>query len=193
MYLFDLTGRVAVVTGGTRGIGLMMARGLLQAGASVYLSSRKPEAGQAAVDELSEFGRVVSVPADLSSEAECLRLAAEVGRPERASTSWSTTPAPTGAPPGGVPRARLGQGGRPQPQDAVLPGPGVPAAARGGRHRRRPGPGINVGSIDGLRVPYKYPTYSYSASKAGLHQLTRVLARELGPRHITVNAVAPGP
>jgi NAD(P)-dependent dehydrogenase (short-subunit alcohol dehydrogenase family) len=51
---------------------------------------------------------------------------------------------------------------------------------------------INVGSIDGLRVP-ELPTYSYSASKAGLHQLTRVLARELGPRHITVNAVAPGP
>ena len=51
---------------------------------------------------------------------------------------------------------------------------------------------INVGSIDGLRVP-EFSTYSYSASKAGLHQLTRVLARELGPRHITVNAVAPGP
>ena len=51
---------------------------------------------------------------------------------------------------------------------------------------------INVGSIDGLRVP-EFHTYSYSASKAGLHQLTRVLARELGPRHITVNAVAPGP
>jgi NAD(P)-dependent dehydrogenase (short-subunit alcohol dehydrogenase family) len=51
---------------------------------------------------------------------------------------------------------------------------------------------INIGSIDGLRVP-GLPTYSYSASKAGVHQLTRVLARELGPRHITVNAVAPGP
>ena len=51
---------------------------------------------------------------------------------------------------------------------------------------------INIGSIDGLRVP-ELPTYSYSASKAGVHQLTRVLARELGPRHITVNAVAPGP
>src|SRR5205807_7089371 len=51
---------------------------------------------------------------------------------------------------------------------------------------------INVGSIDGLRVP-EAATYSYSASKAGVHQLTRVLARELGPRHITVNAVAPGP
>ena len=51
---------------------------------------------------------------------------------------------------------------------------------------------INIGSIDGLRVP-PFPTYAYSASKAGLHHLTRVLARELGPRHVTVNAVAPGP
>jgi NAD(P)-dependent dehydrogenase (short-subunit alcohol dehydrogenase family) len=51
---------------------------------------------------------------------------------------------------------------------------------------------INIGSIDGLRAP-ALPTYAYSASKAGLHHLTRVLARELGPRQITVNAVAPGP
>ena len=80
MYLFDLTGKVAVVTGGTRGIGLMMARGLLQAGASVYVSSRKPEAGEAAVAELSEYGRVVSLPADLAREEECIRLAAEIGR-----------------------------------------------------------------------------------------------------------------
>ena len=82
MDLFDLTGKTAVVTGGTRGIGLMMARGLLQAGASVYVSSRKPEAGKAAVDELSAYGQVASVPADLSSEQECVRLAAEVARSE---------------------------------------------------------------------------------------------------------------
>src|SRR5262252_813778 len=81
MDLFDLTGKTAVVTGGTRGIGLI-ARGLLRAGASVYLSSRKPEAGEAAVAELSAYGRVVSVPADLSREEECARLAAEVGRSE---------------------------------------------------------------------------------------------------------------
>src|SRR5580698_6592249 len=94
--LFDLTGKVAVVTGGTRGIGLMMARGLLQAGASVYVSSRKPEAGEAAVAELSGYGRVVSLPADLASEQECVRLAQEVGRTEErvhilvnnAGTTW---------------------------------------------------------------------------------------------------------
>ena len=80
MDLFDLTGKVAVVSGGSRGIGLMMARGLLQARASVYISSRKPEAGQAAVAELSKYGVVLSVPADLAREEECVRLAAEVGR-----------------------------------------------------------------------------------------------------------------
>jgi NAD(P)-dependent dehydrogenase (short-subunit alcohol dehydrogenase family) len=96
LYLFDLTGKVAVVTGGTRGIGLMMARGLLQAGASVYVSSRKPEAGEAAVAELSAHGRIVSLPADLAREEECVRLAAEVGRAEErvhilvnnAGTTW---------------------------------------------------------------------------------------------------------
>ena len=82
MDLFDLTGKVAVVTGGTRGIGLMVARGLLQAGVRVYISSRKPEAGDAAAAELARFGTVVSVPADLSTEAECVRLAAEVGTRE---------------------------------------------------------------------------------------------------------------
>src|SRR4051812_49750128 len=80
--LFDLTGKVAVVTGGTRGIGLMMVRGLLQAGASVYVSSRKPEAGEHAVAVLSQFGEVRSIPANVSTEAECLRLAEEVGRRE---------------------------------------------------------------------------------------------------------------
>ena len=67
MDLFDLSGKVAVVTGGTRGIGLMVARGLLQAGVRVYISSRKAEAGEAAVAELSQFGKVVSIPADLST------------------------------------------------------------------------------------------------------------------------------
>jgi len=81
--LFDLTGKVAVVTGGTRGIGLMMARGLLQAGAAtVYVSSRKADAGDAAVASLSAYGHAASVPADLSAESECLRLAAEVGLAE---------------------------------------------------------------------------------------------------------------
>ncbi len=193
MDLFDLTGKVAVVTGGTRGIGLMMARGLLQAGASVYISSRKPEAGEAAVAELSEHGLVVSVPADLSREEECVRLAEEVGRAEErihvlvnnAGAVW------------GAPLAEFPAAGWDKILDLNLKAPFFLTRAflpllEAAATADDPARVINVGSIDGLRVP-DLPNYSYSASKAGVHQLTRVLARELGPRHITVNAVAPGP
>ena len=193
MYLFDLTGKVAVVTGGTRGIGLMIARGLLQAGASVYVSSRKPEAGEAAAGELSAHGRVVSVPANLASEEECARLAAEVGRAEeRVHVLVNNAGATWGAPLEEFPASAWDRA-----LDLNLKAPFyltrafLPLLQAAGT-ADDPARVINIGSIDGLRVP-EFPTYSYSASKAGLHQLTRVLARELGPRHITVNAVAPGP
>jgi NAD(P)-dependent dehydrogenase (short-subunit alcohol dehydrogenase family) len=193
MDLFDLTGKVAVVTGGTRGIGLMMARGLLQAGASVYVSSRKLEAGQAAVAELSEFGQVVSVPADLSTEAECQRLAEVVGQSEprvhilvnNAGAAW------------GAPLAEYPESAWDKLVNLNLKAPFflvrafLPLLEAAGT-ADDPARVINVGSIDGLQVP-ALPIYAYASTKAGLHQLTRVLARELGPRHITVNAVAPGP
>src|SRR6201997_2709453 len=99
MDLFDLTGKVAVVTGGSRGIGLMIARGLLQAGArKVYISSRKADACAAAAEELSSYGDVAAIPADLSKESECRRLAEEVGAAENelhilvnnAGATWGT-------------------------------------------------------------------------------------------------------
>lgn len=193
MSLFDLSGKTAVVTGGSRGIGLMMARGLLQAGAKVYISSRKADACAEAVRELAGLGSVSAVAADLSTEQECLRLAAEVGEHEQAvhvlvnnaGATWGAELAefPAAAwdkvlnlnlkAPFFLSRAFL----------PLLEAAGTP---------EDPARIINVGSIDGLHVP-SLPTYSYSASKAGVHHLTRVLARELGPRHITVNAVAPGP
>jgi NAD(P)-dependent dehydrogenase (short-subunit alcohol dehydrogenase family) len=191
--LFDLTGKVAVVTGGTRGIGLMMARGLLQAGASVYISSRKPEAGQAAVAELSAYGVVLSVPADLSREEECVRLAAEVGRSEEQVHILVNNAGATWA----APLAEFPASAWDKVVNLNLKAPFflvrafLPLLEAAGT-ADDPARVINVGSIDGLLVPELH-TYSYAASKAGLHQLTRVLARELGPRHITVNAVAPGP
>ena len=193
MTLFDLSGKTAVVTGGTRGIGLMMARGLLQAGASVYISSRKADACAAAAQELAQYGPVAAIPADLATEAECLRLAGEVGEREQvlhilvnnAGATW------------GAPLAEFPAAAWDKVVDLNLKAPFfltrafLPLLEAGGTHDD-PARVINVGSIDGLHVP-SLPTYSYSASKAGLHHLTRVLASELGPRQITVNAVAPGP
>ena len=193
MYLFDLSGKVAVVTGGTRGIGMMMARGLLQAGASVYISSRKPEAGDAAVAELAAFGKVASVPADLSTEEECVRLATEVGKREdqvhilvnNAGATW------------GEPLESFPGSAWDKVLDLNLKSPFfltrafLPLLEEAGTHDD-PARVINIGSIDGLHVP-PMNTYSYSSSKAAVHHLTRVLAKELGPRHITVNAVATGP
>jgi NAD(P)-dependent dehydrogenase (short-subunit alcohol dehydrogenase family) len=193
MNLFDLSGKTAVVTGGTRGIGLMMARGLLEAGASVYISSRKADACTLAAKELSQFGPVSAIPADLSTEAECLRLAAEVGsREQSVSILVNNAGATWGAPLEEFPASAWDK-----VVDLNLKSPFfltrafLPLLEAAATHDD-PARVINVGSIDGLHVP-SLPTYSYSASKAGLHHLTRVLARELGPRKITVNAVAPGP
>jgi NAD(P)-dependent dehydrogenase (short-subunit alcohol dehydrogenase family) len=194
MDLFDLTGKTAVVTGGTRGIGLMIARGLLDAGASkVYISSRKAEGCAQAEAELSEHGEVMAIQADLSSEAECRRLAAEVaGREQGLHVLVNNAGATWGAPLEEFPASAWDK-----VLDLNLKAPFfltrafLPLLEAAGS-RDDPARVINIGSIDGLRVP-PLPTYSYSASKAGLHHMTRVLAKELGPRHITVNAVAPGP
>ena len=194
MDLFDLTGKVAVVTGGTRGIGLRMARGLLDAGARVYVSSRKAEAGDAAVAELSGPGhKVVSIPADVSREEECVRLAAAVAEREdelhilvnNAGATW------------GEPLQTFPESAWDKVLDLNLKAPffltrAVLPLLEEAATADDPARVVNVGSIDGLHVP-PMNTYSYSSSKAALHHLTRVLAKELGPRHITVNAVAPGP
>ena len=193
MDLFDLSGKSAVVTGGSRGIGLMIARGLLEAGARVYISSRKADACAAAERDLTRYGMVAAVPADLSSEAGCLQLAEEIGQREQSlSVLVNNAGATWGAPIEEFPATAWDK-----VVDLDLKAPFfltralLPLLEAAGTPDD-PARVINIGSIDGLRVP-PFPTYAYSASKAGLHHLTRVLARELGPRRITVNAVAPGP
>jgi len=193
MNLFDLSGKTALVTGGTRGIGLMMARGLLQAGARVYISSRKQDACDAAAAELSEFGEVAAIAADLSAEEECLRLAAEVSQREQALPILVNNAGATW----GAPFDEFPASAWDKILDLNLKAPFfltralLPLLEAAGT-QDDPARVINVGSIDGLHVP-SLPVYSYAPSKAGLHHMTRMLAREFGPRHITVNAVAPGP
>lgn len=191
--LFDLTGKRALVTGGTRGIGMMMARGLLQAGAGVVISSRKAEACESARKQLAEFGDVEAIPADLSRHDECLRLADLVTADSdelhilvnNAGTTW------------GEALESFPDSAWDRVLDLNVKSPfwlvqALLAALRKAGTADDPARVINVGSCDGIHVS-PLPTYSYSSSKAAIHQLTRVLARELGPQHITVNAVAPGP
>lgn len=193
MSLFDLTGRTALVTGGSRGIGLMIARGLLDAGARVAISSRKADACEAARAELAPHGEVTSLPVDVSTEAGCQALAEQVEATfgplhilvNNAGATW------------GEPLETFPESAWDKVLDLNLKSPFfltralLPLLERAGSPDD-PARVINIGSIDGLHVPFAQ-TYSYAASKAGIHHLTRMLARELGPRHVTVNAVAPGP
>ena len=191
--LFTLHNKTALVTGGSRGIGLMIARGYLDAGAKVYISSRKAEVCDEVATELSKTGECISLPADLSEPAECDRLAGEVASREDALDILVNNAGATwGAPIEEFPTAAwdkvldLNVKAPFLLTRAVLPQLAAAATADD------PARVINIGSIDGIQVPLM-ETYSYSASKAAIHQLTRHLARQLGPRHITVNAVAPGP
>lgn len=196
--LFSVDGKTALVTGGSRGIGLMIARDLVESGAHVYVSSRKATACEAVAAELSCAGRCTALPADLSRREECLRLAAELGGREptldilinNAGATWGATldefPAP-----GWDKVLDLNLKGVFYLTQALLP------LLRAAATSESPARVINIGSIDGLRAPggrsFEFETYSYSASKAAIHHLTRVLAKRLGPEHITVNAIAPGP
>ncbi len=190
--LFDVQGKVVLVTGGSRGIGEMIARGFVDAGAKVYISSRKADVGDALANELSAHGTCVSLPADLSSEDECRRLANELASREdhldvlvnNAGATW------------GAPMAEYDEKAFERVLALNVKGvfhltkylrPLLEASASA----EAPSRVINIGSIDAIHVP-SLETYAYSASKAAVHQLTRHLAKNLAPL-VTVNAIAPGP
>jgi NAD(P)-dependent dehydrogenase (short-subunit alcohol dehydrogenase family) len=191
--LFDVSGKTALVTGGSRGIGLMIARGLVEAGASVIVSSRKSADVVAAAGELSELGSCEAIPGDVSTPegaGELARATREVFPTldilvNNAGASW------------GAPLEEFPAGGWDKVSHTNVEGVfhltvALLDALRAGASPEDPGRVINIGSIDGLRTP-SVENYSYSASKAAVHMLTRHLAKRLASEHITVNAIAPGP
>ncbi len=191
--LFAVDGRTVLVTGGSRGIGLMIARGFVEAGARVYVSSRKQEACDRTAAELSELGDCRSLPADVSTEAGARELAAALtAREPQLHVLVNNAGANWGAPFAEYPDAAwdkvLALNVKAVFHLTRLLTPWLAKAGRVGDPARV----INIGSIDGLHVP-GLETYAYSASKAAVHHLTRVLARRLADSHITVNAIAPGP
>ncbi|NWG46446.1 MAG: SDR family oxidoreductase [Alphaproteobacteria bacterium] len=191
--IFSVEGKVALVTGGSSGIGLMIARGFVANGVKTYISSRKAQVCDEVAAKLSEHGTCLSLPGDLSEMSAIDAVSAEILKREgkldilvnNAGATW------------GAPIDEFPESGWDKVMDlnvksiffltkALLP------ALRAAASAEDPARVINIGSIDGLHVnPIEH--FPYSAAKAGVHHLTRALARRLAPENITVNAIAPGP
>jgi NAD(P)-dependent dehydrogenase (short-subunit alcohol dehydrogenase family) len=188
--LFRLDGRVALVTGGSRGIGKMIAAGFIAQGAKVYISSRKAAVCLEAAAELGP--NCIALPQDVSTVAGCQALAAQLAQHEtRLDILVNNAGAAWGAPFDAFPES-----GWDKVMDLNVKSvffltqkllPNLAAAASPDHMARV----VNIGSIDGQHVS-DLETYSYAASKAGVLHLTRMMAKFLGPRHIAVNAIAPG-
>jgi len=193
--LFSVAGKVALVTGGSRGIGEMIAAGLLANGATVLISSRKAEVCDATAERLAATyaGTCVSLPADLSNLDGVCSLATAVAEHtdhldilvNNAGVSW------------GAPLEEFPEIGWDKVFDTNVKGvffltqqllPLLEANASNADPSRV----INIGSIDGIRTPV-FDTHSYGPSKAAVHALTKQMAAKLVQRNILVNAIAPGP
>jgi len=190
--IFSIQGKVALVTGGTSGIGRMIAEGLVKHGAKVYVASRKADACEKTAQELSQYGTCIGIPADLSKEDGCVGLVKELEQREsklnilvnNAGVTWGT---PFDQYPGdawdkiqnlNVKSAFV----MTQKCTSLLSAAGT---------FEDPARVINITSVAGITTA-SMEAYAYGPSKAALNHLTRILAYELAERHITVNAIAPG-
>ena len=193
--LFSIEGKVALVTGGSRGIGEMIAAGFLANGAKVYISSRKAEVCDATAERLAKEygGECISIPADLSNLEGISALANELSSKEKsldilvnnAGASW------------GEPIEDYSELGWDKVMDTNVKGiffltQQLLPLLRESRTSDNTSRVINIGSIDGIKTG-TFDAFSYGPSKAAVHHLTRVLAARLIKDHIIVNAIAPGP
>jgi NAD(P)-dependent dehydrogenase (short-subunit alcohol dehydrogenase family) len=189
--LFSLKGRTALITGGSRGIGRMIAEGFLAQGARVYISARKAAACDQTAKELSAFGHCVSLPADVSTVEGAQALVAAYAKHEgsldilvnNAGAAW------------GAPYEEFPESGWDKVVDLNLKTPFFLTQALTPMLKKAAtdhlSKVINIASIDGISVNPQ-ETYSYAASKAGLIQLTRRMALRLAQDRIVVSAIAPG-
>ena len=190
--LFSLKGRVALITGGSRGIGEMIAEGYVCAGAKVYISARKASACEETAERLSAIGECIAMPADASGASGARALAGlYLAKESKLDILVNNAGAAWGAEIESFPES-----GWDKVMDINVKAPffliqSLLGALRASARPERPAKVINIASIDGLSVNMQ-DTYSYAASKAGLIHLTRRLALELAPENIVVSAIAPG-
>src|SRR6202041_2488988 len=190
--LFRLDDKIALVTGGAQGMGRMIAAGLIEAGARVYITSRKREVCEATARELGVSGEGVALAAALSPPEAATPLAAELKASEsklhvlvnNAGRTW------------GAPLESFPDKAWPGVMAVNVQGPftlvrELLTLLAAGASREDPARVINIGSLAGLRAE-PLSAYSYAASKAAIHHLSRVLAKDLAAKHITVNTVIPG-
>ena len=191
--LFSIAGKTAIVTGGSRGIGKMIAQGYVENGVKTYISARKAEACKAAAEELSDVGERIAFPADLSTREGRERFVSQIRERERkvdilvnnAGAAW------------GAAFEEYPDEGYDKVMNInvkaifTLTRDLMPLLLKDAS-QENPSRVINVGSIDGLRVSTT-DNFAYGASKAAVHFLTKNLAVRFGPKGLTVNAIAPGP
>ncbi|WP_238368473.1 SDR family oxidoreductase [Mesobacterium pallidum] len=190
--LFDLTGKTALVTGGANGMGAMIARGLLQAGAAVIVTSRKAADAEAAQQALGEFGKAEGLAADLASSEGAEALAAKlVDRGDPLHIVINNAGKTFGAPLDSFPAKGWDGVMMVNVQAPFTLVRDLLPLLRAHATPDDPARVINIGSVAGARVE-NLPAYSYAASKAAIHHLSRVLAVELAGDAITVNSILPG-
>jgi NAD(P)-dependent dehydrogenase (short-subunit alcohol dehydrogenase family) len=193
--LFSLAGKVALVTGGSRGIGRMISQGLLQAGAKVYITARKVDECRQSATELSAYGECFAIPADVTDAQSRQQLLAQLQEQEtqlhilinNAGSTW-------GQPYEDYPESAFDKLMAINVKAVFTLSRDLTPLLACAASADDPARIINIGSMDGLHIGSVsgIGMYAYTASKAAVHHLTRHLAVELGRRQITVNAVAPG-
>lgn len=190
--LFSLTGKTAVVTGGSRGIGAMIARGLVGSGVKTYITARREEELRATEESLGEMGECIAIPADLSDEQGLKQFAGEIREREKAlHILFNNAGASWGAPIDEFPEAGWDKVMDLNVKSIFFLTQALLPALRAAGNVDDPARVVNIGSINGLTYA-PLQNYSYTASKAAVHNLTRQMAVDLAGDHINVNAIAPG-
>ncbi len=190
--LFNIEGKVAVVTGGSRGIGAMIARGFVENGVKTYITARREEELRATEQALCELGQCIAIPADLSTVAGVSAFAAAImEREERVDILVNNAGATWGAEIDEFPESGWDKTMDLNVKSIFFLTQQLLPALRAAASKEDPARVINIGSINGITHPHM-TNYAYSASKAAVHQLTRHLGADLAPHGINVNAIAPG-